>query len=152
MLGRGLTARLALAWVVATWLLPTTAVSAQYMSVSGTPTLRVTTSVAGTSLLPATDGSTTYTVINVTGTTKKLVAQLSSAMPTGLTLKATAVALGGGTSLGAVTLDTTPRDLVADIGTAFASKSITYQLTADLTASVIASQTRTITYTLVTSP
>ena len=75
-------------------------------------------------------------------------------MPAGTILTATLAAPSGATSLGAVSLDTTPRDVVVNIaginpGT---SQGITYGFSATVAAGVIASQTRTVTLTLANFP
>lgn len=126
---------------------------AQFLSVSGNPApLRVQTATAGSLPLPVADNSTTYTVINFSFQTRKIIAQINQPMPAGVTLTANLAAPGGATSLGPVALTTTPRDVVTGIGFAITSRSIAYQLSATLAAGVVPVQTRTVTLTIVASP
>ena len=137
---------------VALLMLHGTEARAQFLSVSGSPSLRVSTVFfVGAAPTPAVNASSTY-LIYVPSGLMKIAAQLNTAMPKGLTLTATLTPKSG-SSQGAVTLDTSPQDLVLGIGSGFSSgNTITYQLAATAAAGVVASQTRTITFTLVASP
>jgi hypothetical protein len=120
------------------------------MSVSGNPAgLAVNAAVAGSAPTPATDASTTWAITtNQTGT--KVTAALDLDMPAGVTLTANLAAPAGATSAGAVALSSTPADVVTGITKLNeAGKTITYTLSATAEAGVVASDTRTVTYTIV---
>ncbi len=121
------------------------------LSTSGNPgALVVSTASAGSEPDVATDSSTTY-AITTNGTSKKITASISAAMPTGVTLK---VELGApaGASASQVTLGTTAVDAVTGITqVAESGKSISYELSALVTAGVVASDSTTVTYTVVDS-
>ena len=124
--------------------------AAQSISVSGNPSAMViTTAAAGSSPTGVSNSATTYSVTNLTLFPKKITAQLNSAMPAGVTLKITLAAPSGATSLGAVTLTTTPQDVVQNIGLGtFSNLTITYQLSATTAAGVVAAASKTVTLTL----
>lgn len=130
------------------------AVSAQTLSVSGSPpALVVSTAVAGAQPVAVTDASTTYTTSALFLATKKITGQLNANMPAGVTLTIALVAPSGATSNGTVTLDNTPRDLVVNISNLIpATNPITYVLSATVSAGVIPSSSRTVTLTLVNYP
>jgi len=120
------------------------------MSVSGNPSaLAVNTAVAGSAPTDATDAATTWAVTtNQTGT--KVTAAIDLAMPTGVSLKVNLAPPTGATSAGAVALGTVASDLVTGITKVNESaKTITYTLSATTAAGVVASSTRTVTYTVV---
>jgi hypothetical protein len=128
------------------------AVGAQTLSVSGNPgLLRISAAIAGSQPTGVSDGATTYTVTTPPpNRTYKLTAQLSSAMPTGVTLTATFAAPTGATSLGAVALDGIARDVVTGIPrNTDATGSITYQFNAMVTAGVIPTSSQIVTITVV---
>ena len=128
-------------------------VRAQFISVSGSPsTLIVSSAVAGSPLNPASDASTSYFLIVLTGTAQKISAQLNSPMPAGVTLAATLAAPPGATSLGPVALDASARTVVTGIGLTIASRAISYQLTATPAAGVVPLQSRTVTLTVSAAP
>ena len=120
------------------------------LSVSGSPApFTVTTAVAGSEPAPITNSVTTYYVkARHPGGAQKISARLDAPMPLGTTLTIQMVASPGATSLGAVSLDATLRDLVINIdrepGTTY---GITYVFTATVAAGVISTQTRTVTFT-----
>lgn len=120
------------------------------MSVSGNPgALVVSDATAGSAPTDATDASTTWAVTtNQTGT--KVTAAIDLAMPSGVALKVDLGAPTGATSAGAVALGTVAADLVTGITKLNESaKTITYTLSATSAAGVVASTTRTVTYTVV---
>jgi hypothetical protein len=120
------------------------------MSVSGNPgSLVVSTATAGSAPTDATDATTTWAVTtNQTGT--KVTAAIDLAMPSGVTLKVNLGAPTGATSAGSVSLGTTAVDLVTGITKLNASaKTVTYTLSATAGAGVVASASRTVTYTVV---
>lgn len=125
------------------------------LSVSGSPApFTVTTAVAGAEPAPITNSVTTYYVrARHPGGARKISAQLDAPMPLGTTLTIQLVASPGATSLGAVSLDATARDLVINIdrepGTTY---GITYVFTATIAAGVVPTQTRTVTFTELAYP
>lgn len=129
---------------------------AQTVTVSGNPAaLKITTAIAGSQPISVSNNSTTYTVVtpNPAGRTYKITAQLDALMPTNVTLTATLAAPAGGTSVGPVALDMTARDMVTGIPRSTnATQSITYQLSATVTAGVIASTSRKVTLTVLKFP
>jgi polyisoprenoid-binding protein YceI len=129
-------------------------VSAQTLSVSGSPpALVVSTAVAGAQPLAVTDATTSYTTSALLLQKKKITGQLNANMPAGVTLTIALVAPSGATSNGTVTLDNTPRDLVVNISNLIpATYPITYVLSATVSAGVIPSSSRTVTLTLVNFP
>src|SRR5437764_5519995 len=125
---------------------------AQTMAVSGNPaSLHITAAVAGSQPTSVTNAVTTYTVTTpAANKTWRITAQLNVAMPTDVTLTGTFAAPPGATSVGAVALDLTARNVVTGIPkNTNATQGITYQLSALVTAGVIASSTRTLTLTVI---
>jgi len=145
-------------WTLAVLLLlvisGTAAAQANRVKVSGNPgTLRISSAVAGLQPTPVSDALTTYMVKVASGGPRKITAQLDIPMPAGVTLTMALAAPAGATSLGAVSLDATPRDLVVNIpvGTN-ATQSITFQLDATVLAGVVPASTRNVTLTLANYP
>ena len=142
--------------VTALLLLSSRAVRAQTIVVSGNPAaLKITTAVAGSQPASVSDNSTTYTVVtpNPANRTYKITAQLNAPMPTGVTLTASLAAPAGATSVGAVALDLTARDVVTGIPRQTnATRTIAYQLSATVSAGVITSSTRIVTLTVLQFP
>jgi hypothetical protein len=119
------------------------------ISVAGSPSLVINGATAGSALTSAT-ASGTYAV-TTNGTNRKITASIDSDMPTGLTLTVTLGAPTGATSTGAVTLSTTDEDVVTGITEVNESGlSISYGLSAALTAGVVAAGNKTVTYTVTT--
>jgi hypothetical protein len=114
----------------------------------GTPTLLVNTATAGSNPTATSDNTATWAVTtNQTGA--QITASIGSNMPAGLTLTVALGAPTGATSTGAQTLSTT--DVVVVTGITQRAQSalgVTYNLTALPTAGVVASSTRTVTYTI----
>jgi hypothetical protein len=128
------------------------AVVAQTIAVSGNPgALVINAAIAGSQPTSVSNATTTYTVTTpAPNRTYKLTAQLNANMPPGATLTATFAAPTGATSAGPVALDITARDVVTGIPKSTnATRSITYQLDALVTAGVLPSSTRTVTITVV---
>jgi hypothetical protein len=134
-------------------LLVSGSVTAQTMIVSGNPgALRISSAIAGSQPVAVSNAATTYTLIIFGGASRryKITARLNTAMPQDVTLTANLAAPPGGTSLGPVALDATARDVVTNIpGNTIVSRGITYQLSALVTAGVVTSRTRTVTFTVV---
>ena len=120
------------------------------LSVSGSPApFTITTAVAGSEPAALTNSVTTYFVkAKNIGGPQKISARLDAPMPLGTTLTVQMVASPGATSLGAVSLDATVRDIVINIdkenGTSY---GITYVFSATVAAGVVPMQTRTVTFT-----
>lgn len=122
------------------------------ISVTGTPSLTISTATAGTAPGAVTNSASSWAV-TTNGTSKKLTASINTAMDTGVTLSLTAVAPSVGTSAGKKSLSTTSTDLVTGItGVAESGMGLTYELAATLAAGVVASSSKTVTFTLVTGP
>ena len=125
------------------------------LSVSGSPApMIVSTAVAGSQPTAVVNTATTYDVTaKLQAGIKKIVGQIDAAMPFGTTLTINLTAVSGATSLGAVALDMTARDLEINVSKENRTTSgITYTFTATVAAGVIPSQTRTVTLTLLDYP
>src|SRR5688572_9605161 len=120
------------------------------LTVSGNPPLmRINSAVAGSQPIAITTATTTYTVIVSTGGTRRITGRLDAAMPPGTTVTVSLAAPAGATSLGAVALDLTERDLVISIPRpTIATLTITYQFSATAGAGVIANSIRNVTLRL----
>lgn len=126
---------------------------AQIFSVSGSPsTMKVSTATAGLGLTPVTDASTKYTLFELSGGHHEITAEINAAMPAGVTLTVQLAAPSGATSTGPVALTVAAHPVVTNIGTAFTSSAITYELSATPAAGVVPSQSRTVTFTIVATP
>jgi hypothetical protein len=132
----------------------TIAVSAisQIAVTGGAQSLTVNTATAGNAPTAASVGVTWAITTNQND--QKITAEIDSPMPAGVTLTAQLAAPGGSsTSAGAVTLTTTAADVVNNIDTAQASGlTLQYTLAATTAAGVVASTTRTVTYTITAGP
>jgi hypothetical protein len=119
------------------------------IAASGDPgALVVYTATAGSEPDVATDNTTTY-AITTNGTNKKITGEIDVAMPANTTLEVNLAAPTGGTSAGSVSLSASAADLVTGITQrAESGLTITYSLTATVSAGIVASDTRTVTLTL----
>ncbi len=134
-------------------LLRATPLVAQSVTTTGAPDpLIVRTAIAGHAPDDAVGSGGTYSVV-VTSTNQKITGQIDTPMPPGVTLRVTLVAPSGATSLGAVSLDTSPRDLVTglQVGT-FSNMTITYRLEATTAAGVVPPASRSVTLKVVAGP
>lgn len=114
---------------------------------SGSPSLVINTATAGVDPTAATAAATWAVTTNQTGA--KVTASIGSAMPAGVTLSVNLSAPTGATSAGAQALSTTAVDLVTGITKiAQGSLGVSYSLTASAAAGVVASTSRTVTYTI----
>ena len=120
------------------------------LSVSGSPPLlRISTAVAGSQPNPVTTATTTYTVQVSSGGSRRITGRLSAAVPAGTTVTVSLAAPPGATSLGAVVLDATERDLVINIPRPTnATLTITYVFSGTVTAGVVANNSRSVTLRL----
>lgn len=119
------------------------------VSVSGNPSLLID---AASELSGVTNNTTTWAVTtNETG--KKVTGKIDTAMPTGVTLEVNLTAPGGATSAGSKALGIAEVNLVTGITTLEASGlGVVYTLKATPQAGVVASATKTVTYTIVAGP
>jgi hypothetical protein len=110
------------------------------------PSLTVSAAVAGLAPTPV-SASQTYAV--TTNQTAKISAAIDTNMPSGLVLTASMAAPTGATSNSAVALSDASQDLVTGItGLNQSGLQLTYGLSATAAAGVVASSTRTVTYTI----
>lgn len=118
------------------------------VSITGSPSLTVTTAVAGSQPTSPTDATSTWAVTtNQTGA--KISGKINTAMPAGLTLRVNLAAPAGATSAGSIALGTTDVDLVTVITKlAQGGLAATYTLDATVAAAVAASATKTATFTI----
>jgi len=135
----------------------TEAARAQFtiLTVSGSPApFTVATAVAGSGPTALTNSVTTYFVKSKhPAGAQKITAQLDSPMPTGTTLTIQMAPSAAATSLGPLSLDMTPRNIVINIDKENGSTlGITYVFTATVVAGVVPSQTRTVTLTMSSYP
>ena len=113
----------------------------------GSPSLIVNTATAGSNPTSASDASSSWAVTtNQSGA--KITASINSNLPAGLTLSVQLGAPAGTTSIGN-SLSTTSVDLVTGITKlAQGGLGVTYSLDATPAAGVVASTSRTVTYTI----
>lgn len=113
----------------------------------GGPSLVINTAAAGSNPTSVTAGATWAVTTNQSGA--KITASIGSAMPAGVTLSVSLTAPTGATSAGSKSLSTTAVDLVTGITkVAQGPLAVTYSLAATAAAGVVASTTRTVTYTI----
>ena len=114
---------------------------------AGSPSRVINTATAGNAPTPANAAATWAVTTNQTGS--KITASIGSAMPAGLTLEVNLSAPSGASSAGAQTLSTTAIDVVTGITKlAQSALSVSYSLSATAAAGVVASTSRTVTYTI----
>jgi len=115
---------------------------------SGSPSLVINTATAGNNPSSASDATATWAVTtNQSGA--KITASINSAMPAGVTLSVNLSAPAGASSAGSQALSTTAVDLVTSITkVAQGALGVSYSLDATPAAGVVASTTRTVTYTI----
>ena len=84
---------------------------------------------------------------------QRIAAQLDSPMPAGTTLTLSMVAPPSAISMGAVSLDMTPRDILISVDKENGNTyGMTYVFSATVAAGVVPSQTRTVTLTMSNYP
>ena len=114
----------------------------------GTPSLTITTAVAGSAPTSVTDATASWAV-TTNQTTAKITASIPAAMAAGLTLSSSLAAPAGATSAGSLALGVTAVDLVTGITKlAQGALGVSYKLDATAAAGVVASTTRIVTYTI----
>lgn len=83
----------------------------------------------------------------------KITAQLTSAMPAGVTLKLALTPIAGATGVPAVTLSVAAQAVLDNItNNNNLSSTVTYSLSATAAAGVVSSQNRTVLFTLAAFP
>ena len=119
------------------------------ISVSGDPgDLVINSATAGSQPDADTDYTTTW-AITTNQTARKITGAINSDMPTDVTLEINLVAPTGGSSAGYVSLSTAAGNLVTSIETVAESNlTITYTLSAAVTAGVVSQAQKTVTLTL----
>lgn len=118
------------------------------IAITGSPSLTVSTAVAGSQPTSATDATSAWAV-TTNQTSAKVSATIPTVMGTGLTLRVNLAAPAGATSAGSVALGTVAVDLVTVITKlAQGSLTATYGLDATAAAGVVASSTKVVTYTI----
>lgn len=127
-------------------------ISAQSVTPAGSPSLVVSTAVAGFELSPATDATATVTV-TTSGTNQKILARLSTALPPGVSLTMSIAPPTGATGHGNVSLTTSDQNIVTGLpdATTYSNLSITYTLTAT-TSATIETIMRTVVISLAAGP
>lgn len=114
---------------------------------AGTPSLTISTAVAGDAPTEASAASTWAVTTNQTNT--KVTARINSAMPSGASLLVTLGAPTGATNVADVSLDATDKDVVTGITHLNESGlAIGYKLQAT-SAAAVTSISKTVTYTVV---
>ena len=117
------------------------------IAVSGSPSLVISTAVAGSAPTSVT-AAATY-AITTNESDRKITAQLDSDMPAGVTLSLQMAAPSGGASTGAQALSTSAVDLVTGVSLLNeAGLGLTYTLSATSAAGVVPSATKTVTFTV----
>lgn len=125
------------------------------ISVTGAPTLTINSAVTGSQLTAPTDATSTWSVTSNAGSaaTQSLHASINSNMPAGVTLELLAAAPTHGTSPGYVALSTNAVTVVSGINLSTStSLTLTYRLSALLTAGAVALGSKTVTFTIVSGP
>jgi len=119
------------------------------IAVTGSPSLTITTAVAGSAPTSVSDATTAKWSVTTNQTGAKVTASIDLDMPAGLTLSANLVAPSVGTSAGAKALSSTEVDVVTGMTKVVGSNlGITYSLDATTAAGVVGTSTRTVTYTV----
>lgn len=119
----------------------------------GAVTLTINAATAGDNLTAVTDNSSSLDW-TTNQATRRITVALGAEYASGITLAVQAGAPSGtGTAVGTqaggyVNLSTTAADLVTAISNAYATSTLTYRATADVTAGVVASESQTVTYTI----
>lgn len=118
----------------------------------GGVSLTVNAATAGSEPDPVSNNGSSYAItVNKGANAKKITGEIDSAMPTDVTLTANLTApIGGGDSNNAVSLGTAPSALVENIDqVAESGLTITYELSALVTAGLVSSQIRTVMLTII---
>jgi len=118
------------------------------ISVAGSPSLVISTAVAGSAPTSVTYALATY-AITTNESNRKISAQIDADMPTGLTLSIEFAAPAGAASTGPQDLSTGSVDLVTGVSLLNATGlAVNYGLSATSAAGVVPSSNRTVTFTV----
>lgn len=114
---------------------------------TGSPSLVVSTASAGSE--PGVANAAATWAVTTNQSNAKISASINAALPANVTLTVDLAAPSGATSAGAQPLGTTAVDLVTGLTrVAQGGLGVTYTLSATAAAGVVASTTRTVTYTI----
>ena len=114
---------------------------------AGSPSLVINSATAGSA--PSSANAAATWAVTTNQSNAKITASINAAMPANVTLMVDLVAPTGATSAGPRTLSTVAADVVTGITqVAQGALGVTYTLSATATAGVVASSTRTVTYTI----
>jgi hypothetical protein len=117
------------------------------ISVAGSPSLTISTAVAGNAPTSVTAGATYAITTNESN--RKVTAQIDENMPSGLILTIELAAPTGANSTGAQTLSTDAADLVTGVSLLNETGlGMSYTLSATAAAGVVSSSSRTVTFTV----
>jgi hypothetical protein len=117
------------------------------LAFTGTPSLVISAGTAGNAPTSVTANASYAITTNETG--RKITAQLSADMPSGVTLSVSLAAPSGAASAGSVSLGTVANDVVTGISKVNAAGlNVTYTLSATAAAGVVGNESRTVTYTI----
>ena len=121
------------------------------ISVTSPSTLTISSATAGSQ--PNSHTQTAQYSVTVAGTRMKITGYADTPLPAGVTLTISLVAPSGAVSLGTVTLTTSAQDLVRYIpaGT-YTSLTVTYTLSATVSAGVVSSNSNHVVLTLADDP
>jgi hypothetical protein len=125
------------------------------LTVAGPPaSILVSTAIAGNEPATVTRASTYTLRVKPVDGVKHITAQIDAAMPAFTTLSLNMAAPSTGTSQGTKNLTTVAQNMVNSISGINPSESpvLTYVFTATVAAGVIASQSRIVTFTMLTGP
>ena len=133
-----------------------TSAQAQFtiLTVSGSPpTFVVSTAIAGSQPTSISSSLTYFVKAKHPAGSQKITAQLDSPMPLGTTLSLSMVTPPSAVSMGTVSLDATPRDILISVDKENGSTyGMTYTFSATVAAGVVPSQSRLVTLTMSTYP
>jgi hypothetical protein len=116
------------------------------ISVTGAPSLTVSTATAGQDLDDDVDLVTCDLSWTTNAANKKIT--VATTLAPSVTLKVVAVAPTAGSAAAEVTLSTTAADFITGIGKTFGTSDITYTLAASVTDAIVTNETITVTYTI----
>jgi hypothetical protein len=112
-------------------------------------TLTISSALAGSQPNNATTTASYNITTNCTANSKKLTGAINSDMPSEVSLQVQVAAPSGATSLNYVSMSVTAADVVTGIdATAAPNLQIDFKMTANVSAGVVTSATRTLTLTL----
>ena len=118
------------------------------IAVTGTVTMSVSSATAGSDLGADTDSASSLTW-TTNGASKKITVATQAAPNCTLKVEATTInSSGGGSSAGVVTLSTTPADFLTGVGQTYGDCSLSYELAATVTDSILASADVIVIYTI----